>query len=68
MRLPGLPRTLTVAKAGAGAGNVTSSPAGIDCGSTCTKDYNDGTQVTLTATPAAGSNAFAGFTPYPHGG
>jgi uncharacterized repeat protein (TIGR02543 family) len=52
--------TMTVAKAGTGAGTVVSSPAGIDCGSTCTADFVDGTTITLTATPAAGST-FAGW-------
>ncbi len=37
-----------------GSGIVTSTPAGIDCGSDCAQDYNVGTNVTLTATPAAG--------------
>ena len=32
-------------------GTVTSSPTGIDCGSTCSVDFNKGTVVTLTATP-----------------
>ncbi len=49
---------LTVTKAGDGRGTVTSSPAGIDCGADCTEDYLEGTEVTLTASPAA---AFAGF-------
>ena len=48
---------LTVTKAGRGRGTVTSSPAGIDCGSTCTFDYAYGTQVMLTATPASGFTA-----------
>jgi hypothetical protein len=52
--------TLTVSKAGTGAGTVTSSPAGINCGSTCSHAYDDGTPVSLTASPAAGSN-FAGW-------
>jgi hypothetical protein len=51
---------LSVSKAGTGSGTVTSSPAGIDCGSTCTAGYTSGTSVTLTATPAAGS-VFAGW-------
>jgi len=51
---------LTVTKAGTGSGTVTSSPAGINCGATCSASYANGTAVTLTATPAAGS-AFAGW-------
>ncbi len=40
-----------------GKGTVTSSPAGIDCGtltSNCQASFGSGTQVTLTATPDAG--------------
>jgi hypothetical protein len=51
---------LTVSKAGAGSGTVTSSPDGISCGATCSNRYAHGTSVTLTATPAAGSS-FAGW-------
>ena len=47
---------LTVAKAGTGSGTVTSSPAGIDCGATCVATLAHGTNVTLTAVPAAGSS------------
>jgi hypothetical protein len=46
---------LTASTAGGGAGSITSSPAGIDCGSDCTESYSAGTIVTLTAEPAAGS-------------
>ncbi len=35
-----------------GSGEVTSSPAGIACGATCTEHFNEGSTVTLTATPA----------------
>jgi len=52
--------TLTVTKSGAGSGTVTSSPSGIDCGSDCSESYNQGTSVTLTATPASGST-FGGW-------
>ncbi|HTE90975.1 MAG TPA: alkaline phosphatase family protein, partial [Terriglobales bacterium] len=45
---------VTVTLAGAGTGTVTSAPAGIDCGTNCTHTFSAGTQVTLTATPAAG--------------
>ncbi len=51
---------LTVIKAGTGSGTVTSSPTGINCGSTCRTTVNSGTSVTLTATPTSGSS-FAGW-------
>jgi hypothetical protein len=47
--------TLKVNKGGNGSGTVTSSPAGIKCGKTCTASYEEGTTVTLTATAAPGS-------------
>ncbi len=46
---------LTVTRAGTGSGTVTSDPAGIECGDTCTQSYPHGTVVTLTATPAPGA-------------
>lgn len=52
-------RTLTINKIGAGSGTVTSSPAGIDCGATCTFQFIEGTQITLTATPGSGSRFFS---------
>jgi hypothetical protein len=52
--------TLTVSKSGTGTGTVTSSPSGIDCGSDCSGSYDQGTIVTLTATPDAGST-FGGW-------
>lgn len=48
-------RVLTVEKTGTGSGTVTGSPAGIDCGADCSHAYEQGTQVTLNATAAAGS-------------
>ena len=51
---------LSVAKSGTGAGTVRSSPAGINCGATCSASFAGGTQVTLSATPASGST-FAGW-------
>jgi len=52
--------TLTVSLAGEGAGRVTSSPAGIDCGTDCSEPFAAGTPVTLTATPETGDE-FAGW-------
>jgi hypothetical protein len=46
--------------AGTGTGTVTSSPAGINCGSACTGTFAPGTSVTLTEAPGAAS-AFAGW-------
>jgi hypothetical protein len=43
-----------------GAGDVTSTPAGISCGSDCSEIYDVVTGVTLTATPS-GSAVFAGW-------
>ncbi len=51
---------LTVARSGSGTGTVTSGPAGISCGRTCSRAFTDGTSVTLTATAASGSR-FAGW-------
>ena len=39
-----------------GSGQVTSSPAGIDCGATCSASFDASTAVTLTATPLSGTN------------
>jgi CSLREA domain-containing protein len=57
-------RTLTVTQSGAGTGNVSGS--GIDCGggaghTTCSAIIANGGQVSLTASPGAGST-FGGFT------
>ena len=52
--------TLTVSKTGAGGGSITSSPAGIDCGPTCTASFTTGAMVTLTPT-ADGTSIFTGW-------
>ncbi len=55
MNVPPVTHPLSVNLAGSGTGTVSSSPAGITCGSTCTATYNVGTTVTLSATPTSGS-------------
>jgi hypothetical protein len=54
------PATLTVGRVGSGSGTVTSAPAGIDCGATCSAGFPSGSTVTLTAVAASGST-FAGW-------
>lgn len=49
---PATTYALTVAKSG--SGTVTSTPAGINCGTDCSEAYPSGASVTLIATPAAG--------------
>ncbi len=46
---------LQVSKEGQGNGRVTSMPSGIDCGSECESNFNNNTEVTLTASAAPGS-------------
>jgi hypothetical protein len=53
-------KMLSVWMQGDGAGTVTSSPTGIDCGSTCLFDFAYGSSVSLHASPQAGST-FAGW-------
>jgi len=52
--------TLFVGRAGKGSGTVSSSPAGIWCGTACSAAYGAGTSVTLQAAATPGS-AFAGW-------
>jgi len=54
------PVQLTVQNAGTGTGTVTSSPTGINCGTTCSASIAYGESVTLTAAAATGST-FAGW-------
>lgn len=51
---------VTVTLAGTGSGTVTSSPAGISCGGTCSASFDQGSTVTLTPAAAIGST-FGGF-------
>ncbi len=52
--------SLNVVKAGTGAGTITSSPVGINCGSSCTASLPKDTSVALTAVATSGST-FAGW-------
>lgn len=52
---------LSVGKLGNGTGSVTSSPGGIVCGATCAYGFDEGTTVTLMATPTTGTS-FTGWT------
>ncbi len=56
----GVSHTLRVDKEGAGSGVITSSPAGIDCGTDCSEKFAEGTAVRLVATADPGS-LFAGW-------
>lgn len=47
--------TLSVNKTGTGFGTLTSTPAGIDCGSTCAAVYIQNTMVAVIATASTGS-------------
>jgi hypothetical protein len=43
--------SLSVSLAGGGTGSVSSDPAGIVCGGDCSQSFDEGTTVTLTASP-----------------
>ena len=61
--IAGTMQYVTVTRAGAGVGTITSTPAAISCGVGCTttsSGFGVGTSVTLQATPGSGS-VFAGF-------
>jgi hypothetical protein len=62
--VPGCPAPgadLSVTLDGTGAGSVSSTPSGIDCGVDCSETFYLNTVVTLTATPNV-SSTFAGWT------
>jgi hypothetical protein len=46
---------LNITKTGTGSGIVISNPVGINCGTDCSEEFNNGTNVTLTATADADS-------------
>ena len=59
-KTPPPPSAITVTIAGAGTGTVTSSPAGVNCPTTCSASFPQNTQITLSETPGA-NNTFAGW-------
>jgi hypothetical protein len=58
--LQSYPLTVALNDIEGATGSVTSLPAGINCGATCTASYNYNTSVTLTATPT-GTAHFGGW-------
>jgi len=52
--------TLTTTLSGGSGGTITSNPAGISCGATCSSTYAVNTAVSLTATPNSGAT-FTGW-------
>ncbi|MEO8705087.1 MAG: choice-of-anchor D domain-containing protein [Kofleriaceae bacterium] len=50
--------SLTIAHNGSGTGTITSTPAGIDCGTTCTASFSEPVLLTAVAT---GGSTFAGW-------
>lgn len=51
---------VTVTIAGSGSGTVTSTPAGINCPTTCSASFSQGAQVALSETSGT-NNSFAGW-------
>ncbi len=47
--------TLNITKSGSGSGSVTSSPAGISCGATCSSSFASPSSITLTPAASPGS-------------
>ena len=52
---------LSVTVEGPGSGMVTSSPAGIHCGTACRRTFDQGDVIRLTAAPNAANSYFAGW-------
>lgn len=51
---------LSIVKEGSGAGTITSTPVGIDCGNQCTAQFTQDTPIVLLPAPDSGS-VFAGW-------
>ena len=54
---------LSVTKSGTGSGKVTSSPAGIDCGATCTAEFEEGEEINSARAPPQAPNSRNGQEP-----
>jgi len=54
--VPSLPLSVSTSFAAAGSGTVMSVPGGIDCGVDCAGEFDEGSTVTLAATPGPGSS------------
>jgi hypothetical protein len=52
--------TLVTHRSGSGSGTVASTPSGIDCGSICSAQFDEGSNVSLAAAAASGS-VFTGW-------
>ncbi len=55
-----IPTSIRVTKTGLGSGTVSSAPAGIDCGATCSSSFQFGAFVNLHASPI-GDSTFEGW-------
>jgi len=60
LTFPCLTHTLAINKAGTGSGTVTSSPDGINCGTTCSATFGEGTTPSVIARADLGSS-FTGW-------
>ena len=52
---PPTPQTATLTVSASGSGGITSKPKGINCPTTCSASFKQGTKVTLTATAGSGA-------------
>ena len=53
--------TVTVQKQGIGSGTITSTPLGIDCGTTCSSKSEQGTMVSFNAAATTPGSVFVGW-------
>jgi hypothetical protein len=57
----GFPRMVRLSASVEGDGRITSSPTGINCPGTCSKQVRAGTKVTLQAQPSTSAGTFVGW-------